>query len=382
MSKLVKGCSVSQVCPGPAPARSAWRIRVSKIGNLATVTADIPAFVLAIDHRNSLRHWYIALTGAAEADAAALSAGKVVVADGLLTALADPAYAGQPMLLVDEEYGQDAIARLRDAHAGVQIVIPAERSGKPEFIFEHGASFGEHIKQAAPDIVKALVRYNPSGDQERNARSRSRLIELARWLDDHGLPLMLELLVPPAPEAGQGYEKFDDEIRPALTVAAIKELSEAGLSPAYWKVEGQPSIAAFTSLAQAASGDGRFLVLGRGEDAVAVGNWVSMAAAADGFSGFAVGRTIWAQALGDWFTGRTGRADAVAVIAASYLHFTAIYLKNLDEADIQALGLEAGQLRRIGIFAGNQRVYRGQVTDGRESHPAELGAVGKHHYSF
>jgi myo-inositol catabolism protein IolC len=303
------------------------------------VTADTPAFVLAIDHRNSLRQWYVALTGAAEADAAALSAGKVVVADGLLTALADPAFAGQPMLLADEEYGQDAIARLREANAGVQIIIPVERSGKPEFIFEHGISFGGHIEQVGPDIVKALVRYNPSGDQERNARSRSRLTELARWLDDHGLPLMLELLVPPAPEAGPGgptseskhldTRAFDDEIRPALTVAAIKELSEAGLSPAYWKVEGQPSSYAFASLAKAASGDGRFLVLGRGEDAAAVGNWVAMAAAADGFSGFAVGRTIWAQALGDWFTGRTSRADAVAVIAANYLRFSAIYLKNL-----------------------------------------------------
>jgi myo-inositol catabolism protein IolC len=280
--------------------------------------ADTPAFVLAIDHRNSLRQWYVALTGAAEADAAALSSGKVAVADGLLTALADPAFAGQPMLLVDEEYGQDAIARLRDAHAGVQVIIPAERSGEPEFIFEHGASFGEHIEPIGPDIVKALVRYNPSGDQEQNARSRSRLTELARWLDDHGLPLMLELLVP-----------ADDEIRPALTVTAIKELSEAGLSPAYWKVEGQPSTGAFTALAEAAPGNGRFLVLGRGEDAEAVGNWVAMAAAADGFGGFAIGRTIWAQALGGWFTGRTSRADAVAVIAANYLHFSAIYLKNL-----------------------------------------------------
>jgi myo-inositol catabolism protein IolC len=304
------------------------------------MTTNTPAFVLAIDHRNSLRRWYVALTGAAEATAlsaggAALSAGKVVVADGLLTALADPAYAGQPMLLVDEEYGQDAIARLRDANAGVQIVIPAERSGEPEFIFEHGASFGEHIERAGPDIVKALVRYNPSGDQERNARSRHGLTELARWLDDHGLPLMLELLVPPAPGAGPAVESkhrdaktFDDEIRPALTVAAISELSEAGLSPAYWKVEGQPSTDAFASLAQAASGDGRFLVLGRGEDATAVGRWVAMAAAADGFSGFAVGRTIWVQALADWFTGQASRDDAVAVIAANYLHFTGIYLKN------------------------------------------------------
>ena len=53
-----------------------------------------------------------------------------------------------------------------------------------------------------------------------------------------------------------------------------------------------------------------------------------IAAAAPGFSGFAVGRTIWAAPLGEWLTGTRGRADAVAAIAANYLHFTGIYLDN------------------------------------------------------
>jgi len=311
-----------------------------------------PAFVLAIDHRNSLRHWYLALsagagnaswTGTGEANAAAadavarrdgagdaLTAAKLIVADGLLAAVAGPpagaaaAFPGQAMLLVDEEYGQEAIRRLRQADPDVQVVIPAERSGEPEFIFEHGAEFGEYILKTGPDIVKALVRYNPSGDQAANARSRAGLAELTRWLDDHGLPLMLELLLPPTPEqAGAG--DFDSLIRPTLTVSAIRELSQSGLAPAFWKVEGQPSTAAFSELA-AATGGGRCLVLGRGEDAGAVDRWVAMAAAADGFSGFAVGRTIWAQALGDWLTGQLSREDAVQAIAGNYLHFVRTYL--------------------------------------------------------
>jgi myo-inositol catabolism protein IolC len=313
-----------------------------------------PAFVLAIDHRNSLRHWYLALTagtgnaswtgaGEANADAAdavarrdgagdALTAAKLIVADGLLAAIASPSgagqagagFPGQAMLLVDEEYGQEAIRRLRDADPDVQVVIPAERSGEPEFIFEHGAEFGEYILKTGPDIVKALVRYNPSGDQAANARSRTGLAELTRWLDDHGLPLMLELLVPPTPEQA-GFADFDSSLRPGLTVSAIRELSASGLAPAFWKVEGQPSTAAFSELAAAADG-GRCLVLGRGEDAGAVDRWVAMAAAAEGFSGFAVGRTIWAQALGDWLTGQLSREDAVETVAGNYLHFVRTYL--------------------------------------------------------
>ncbi len=304
------------------------------------MTADATtqaAFVLAIDHRNSLRRWYTAMTGADRADGAALRAGKTAVADGLLAAIADPRFAGQPMLLIDEEYGTDAIGRIREAGAGVKIIVPAERSGEKEFSFEHGRGFGEQISKTGPDIVKALVRYNPAGDGSRNGRSRARLLDLARWLDDHGLPLMLELLVPPEPD--QAGPSFDATVRPGLTLRAIAELRAAGLSPAWWKVEGQASTAAFAELAAATHG-GRCLVLGRGEDADAVGRWVAMAAAAPGFDGFAIGRTIWADALGEWLirsgrsgrsgrTGRTGRGQAVANIAATYLGFVETYLAAL-----------------------------------------------------
>jgi myo-inositol catabolism protein IolC len=287
-------------------------------------TAETPAFVLAIDHRNSLRNWYRSLgLGDSGSPKAALTSAKVLVAEALLiSAINMP---GQPMLLIDEEYGGDAIAAVRDGDKNIQVIIPAERSGQPEFIFEHGDDFGAHIEASGADIVKALVRYNPSGDPELNARSRTGLLRLAEWLDQRDIPLMLELLVPPTPS--QTSDRFDNEVRPGLTREAITELSRAGLSPAFWKVEGQPSTAEFASLA-AATSSGRCLVLGRGEDAEAVGRWVAMAAAAPGFSGFAVGRTIWAEPLGEWLTGTRSRADAVAAISANYLHFTRVYLEN------------------------------------------------------
>lgn len=292
-----------------------------------------PAFVLAFDHRNSLRHWYLTVTGADQPDPARLRAAKVLVADALLASAAEvAACGGQPMLLTDEEYGTDAIGAIRSAGPAVKIVIPAEVSGQPEFSFEYGAEFGEHIARTGPDIVKALVRYNPAGDQERNARSRAALGELARWLSARDLPLMLELLVPPAP--GQAGPGFDDDVRPGLTRAAMGELREAGLAPRYWKVEGQPSTEAFASLAAAAESD--CLVLGRGEDFAAVGRWVARAAAAGGFAGFAIGRTIWSGALARWLTGQAGRDEAIKEIQENYLHFVRTYRDNRAHRDNRA----------------------------------------------
>jgi myo-inositol catabolism protein IolC len=285
--------------------------------------SDQSAFALAFDHRNSLRHWYLAITGAAQPDPVVLSTAKVLVADALLASAGE--VAGRPMLLIDEEYGAEAISAVRAGGPRVQVIVPAEVSGQPEFIFEHGAAFGERIAQTGPDIVKALVRYNPAADQERNARSRDGLVKLGSWLADHDRPLMLELLVPPVPE--QAVPGFDDRVRPELTRQAIGELRAAGLSPAYWKVEGQPSTDAFASLAAATDG-GRCLVLGRGEDFDAVARWVAMAAAAEGFNGFAVGRTIWSGPLAGWLTGQVSRDDAVAQIRRNYLHFTRVYRDN------------------------------------------------------
>ncbi len=108
-----------------------------------------------------------------------------------------------PMLLLDEEYGVDAI---RDAkQKGLPIVIPAEQSGKAEFLFEHGDDFRQAIDLLDPDAVKALVRYNVAGDAELNRRSRTQLVLLQEHLRDTNRRFMLELLVPPTPEQSAAH---------------------------------------------------------------------------------------------------------------------------------------------------------------------------------
>lgn len=121
-------------------------------------------------------------------------------------------------------------------------------------------------------------------------------------------------------------------LRPGLTRAAVKELLEAGLRPALWKLEGMGRRAEYAAIARevlAARSDARCLVLGRGEDEAAVGRWLQLAAPVPGFAGFAVGRTIWWQPLRAYFDGTMSRNEAVHSIGVNYLRVVELYVEGV-----------------------------------------------------
>ena len=68
------------------------------------------------------------------------------------------------------------------------------------------------------------------------------------------------------------------------------------------------------------------VVLGRGADEAKVRQWLTVAAAVEGFDGFAVGRTIWFEALQGFLAGRTTRDKAVHEIAGRYEEMYDSYL--------------------------------------------------------
>jgi myo-inositol catabolism protein IolC len=230
------------------------------------------------------------------------------------------------MLLLDEEYGVDAIPAAQE-HA-LPVVIPAERSGQAEFQFEHGDGFRQAIERVAPDAVKALVRYNVTGDAELNARQRERLNHLQSYLHDSGRTFMLEVLVPPTEEQAAAHgARFDEDIRPELTVLAIDELAAGGMRPDWWKLEGNNDRAAAASVAAAGSATAELgcLVLGRGQDRDSVVHWVQVAASVDGFVGFAVGRTLWMDAFAAFVNQQLDEQEVVSRIATAYLDIAAAY---------------------------------------------------------
>ena len=284
-------------------------------------------FILAVDHRNSLRHWLWSLgVPVADTDRTACNL-KTLCVRALDLARNELEPGETPMLLLDEEYGVDAIPLAKER--GLQIVVPVERSGQAEFLFEHGDDFRAAIDAVDPDAVKALVRYNPAGDSEINARSRARLVVLQEYLRDSGRRFMLELLVPATAEqaAVSDGDQFDDEIRPGLAVTAIQELAEDGLRPDWWKLEGNRGLtaAALVSAAAAQASEIGCLVLGRGQDRDRVIRWIQVAAALEDFVGFAVGRTLWTDPFRDVVSGAIDEAQAAEQVAATYLDIAVTY---------------------------------------------------------
>ncbi len=150
---------------------------------------------------------------------------------------------------------------------------------------------------------------------------------------------MLELLVPPT--AGQlaavGQEGYDVDVRPDLTSRAAAELTESGLRPDLWKLEGMATSAQYATVAAACganSGDVSCLVLGRGADEAAVDRWVTRAAPVPGFAGFAVGRTLWWEPLRAHLSSAATAVEAAAAITSNFRRLIGVYLAAIADPPV------------------------------------------------
>jgi 5-dehydro-2-deoxygluconokinase len=114
-------------------------------------------------------------------------------------------------------------------------------------------------------------------------------------------------------------------------VQTIQQLQDAGVEPDVWKIEGLDRREDCEKIVAAARRGGRdkvgCIILGRGEDAKKVHEWLSTAAAVKGFIGFAVGRTDFWEPLVNYRAKKITREEAVAEIARRYEEFVGIFEK-------------------------------------------------------
>lgn len=289
-------------------------------------------FILAFDHRTSLQEQMFGIRGRAPdaEEQARLADAKLLIWEGFGAAAAPglPEGAG---VLVDEETG--AAAARAAASAGAVLAMPVERSGAGPFDFAYGDDFPAHVEAFRPDLVKALVRWNPDDEPVVKQLQGGRLRRLADWLRPRPPRFLLELLVPPTRRqlalVGGRRADYDSHLRPGLMLEAIYEIQEAGVEPDLWKIEGIDAGEDCALVARLLRREGRdgvgALVLGRGADRGRVEHWVRTAAAAPGYAGFAIGRTIWWEAVEGWRDGARSRAQAAEAIAAAYRHLVHVY---------------------------------------------------------
>src|SRR6476646_4038491 len=276
---------------------------------------DGKLYFLAFDHRGSFQKKMFGIEGdPTEEQTQTISDAKHLIYEGMVKAVetggADASTLG---VLVDEQFGAAIIPQAKAR--GLKTAMPVEKSGQEEFDFQYGDDFGAHIESFEADFSKVLVRYNPDGDAEMNRQQSERLKRLADWL---------------LASVGGDEERYDAELRPELMRRVIEESQDFGIEVDIWKIEGVDERSDAEMLAQQTrKGAGRegvvCVLLGRGASDEKVDQWLRAASPVEGFIGFAIGRSIWWDALKGFLDGGLERDAAAQQVADNYLRFIRVY---------------------------------------------------------
>ena len=296
---------------------------------------DDPLFIMAMDHRASFGKTLFGVKDdRPDPDqVAAMKSAKQMIFEGLRAA--QPAMTfGRPGVLVDERYGQDVIdAAKRDGTQPVVLAIPIEASGHDWFTLEWGEQWLGHAEAIRPDYAKVLVRDNPGFDPAEREQQFGRLAQVSSGLHGIGVPLLYELLVPATgaqlDRAGHDTGAYDRDLRPGLVAQVIADNQAHGVEPTLWKVEGLETAEAAQQVADQARAGGRradLIVLGRDAPAERLDHWLEVASQVSAFVGFAIGRSIWEDAVRAYEASGPDEAAASTArdqVAERYLGFVA-----------------------------------------------------------
>jgi myo-inositol catabolism protein IolC len=295
---------------------------------------DGKLYILAFDHRGSFQKKMFGIEGdPTPEETERIADSKHLIFEGMVKATETGSLQEDHVgVLVDEQFGGTIPSEAREH--GLKLAMPVEKSGQNEFDFEYGDDFGAHIETFDPDFSKVLVRYNPEDEPELNQRQLERLKRLADWLHEHDRKFLFELLVPATEEqlasVDGDTDRYDAELRPELMRRAIAETQDFGCEVDIWKIEGVDAREDAEMLAkQTRQGPGRegvvCVLLGRGASDDKVDHWLREAAPVEGFVGFAIGRSIWWDALKGYLDDSLDREAAASQIAENYLRFIRVY---------------------------------------------------------
>ena len=208
--------------------------------------------------------------------------------------------------------------------------MPIEASGQEWFDFAYGHDWRTHAEffgaQAPEGPDPRQPRPRRAGPRRAGGQGRHGLLVGARA----GRDFIVELLVPAQDEdlakVDGDTDRYDREIRPELTVQAIEFLQDHGVEPAIWKIEGlaqREDAERVAAAARRGGRDGRCIVLGRHAPQDQLDEWLRVAAPVEGFIGFAIGRSVWWDALEGRLAEQLDEAAARKQVADNYTHFVA-----------------------------------------------------------
>lgn len=266
--------------------------------------------ILAFDHRSQLEA--VAQTHACGTER--IAAFKSLVADGFERAAHGRAGAG---VIVDDRHGEAVLARLTGR--GYWIARPVETPGSMPIAFERGMNVGLALRTwPASHVAKCLVFFHPDDEDELKQTQLERIAALADACAATGRELLLEI-IPPV--------RHDND---ALTTARAMEIIYAqGVKPDWWKLPPSTERKTWKSVGDAIAHHDPLcrgvLVLGLETPADELAGSFRAAVATPWVKGFAVGRSIFADAAQSWFGGQASDAEVVETVAHRYLEIVNLW---------------------------------------------------------
>ena len=269
----------------------------------ATTRAPRPAelLVLAMDHRGPLE----TLAAELDADESALEAFKTLAIDAVdRVAQGDPRYG----ILLDSRFGRHGLERAAD-HP-YWIGRPIEQSGSRPLAVDGAADVGSTLRTWPQNhVVKCLVRYHPDDPEMLRLQQEERLLCLYSACLETRHELLLEVIASP-------YGEMERD----TTAKVLERLYDLDIRPDWWKLEPSENPEAWAAIEDTIRRRDPLcrgvLVLGLAADAESLAAAFQAAAPFELVRGFAVGRTIFAEAARRRLAGEIDDAETVAELAA------------------------------------------------------------------
>jgi 5-dehydro-2-deoxygluconokinase len=308
---------------------------LEQLHRVTTRTRRWPALaVLAFDHRSQLED----LATRQRAPLARIAAFKQLVVQaaeqGYRAAQRDTSLGALPLpgVIVDDRHGADALSRLTGGDWW--IGRPVELPGSRPLAFEAGENVGLALRSwPAEHVVKCLLAHHPDDEAGLAAAQLDTVATLARACHATGHELLLEVIPP--------REMRRDSRTLAL---AMQQIYNRGIQPDWWKLPppaDAPTWQQIDAVIRANDAHCRgVLLLGleASEDKLAEG----FRAAADQplCKGFAVGRSIFADAAAAWFAGEIGDASVIEQVAQRYRRLIQLWCEaRADSSDTRPVAL-------------------------------------------
>jgi 5-dehydro-2-deoxygluconokinase len=224
-------------------------------------------------------------------------------------------------MLLDDKYGRDALFAAGSTEH-FWIARPIELPGSRPLQFEFRQDVGSRlIEWPATHCLKVLCFFHPDDPAE----LRREQIETLRTAYDAarkvGREILIEII---ASKAGA----VDDH----TTARALTQLYDAGLKPDWWKLEPQPSTAAWSNVDTVIETRDAYcrgvVMLGLEAPLDILRTGFATAKSSRTVRGFAVGRTIFADAAKAWFAGEMDDAAAIADMAEKFQVLVDVWEEN------------------------------------------------------